>query len=140
MTLDDAIAVSRETAKVYARLGMADVASKHRQVSEWLMRSRDPEDSDEWLKRRIDALEDEVAEQRDEIEALEWDRDTWRMSAENARRENSKLRELVKVMWQDIPKSESCEFDVYAGHCTGNCKGECAFWYAMRELGIEVES
>ena len=54
--------------------------------------------------------------------------------------ENAKLRELVADMWVDIPKSEECKFDMSMGHCVGyvNCKGECQYWYRMRELGIEV--
>lgn len=55
--------------------------------------------------------------------------------------ENTKLRELVRDMWHDIPKSESCEFNIYLGHCTPKtpCNGECAHWYRMKELGIEVK-
>ena len=54
--------------------------------------------------------------------------------------ENAKLRELVRDMWRDIPKSESCGWDMDANCCTGcdECGGECSYWYRMRELGIEV--
>lgn len=55
--------------------------------------------------------------------------------------ENDKLRELVRDMWRDIPKSESCGWDTDANYCSGSdeCKGECAYWYRMHELGIEVD-
>lgn len=54
--------------------------------------------------------------------------------------ENAKLRELVRDMWHDIPKSESCGWDMSTNTCTGSdeCIGECSYWYRMRELGIEV--
>lgn len=56
--------------------------------------------------------------------------------------ENEKLRELVRDMWNDIPKSESCGWDMSTNTCTGSdeCIGECSYWYRMRELGIEVDS
>lgn len=125
MTLDEAIAVSRETAKVYSRLGMAEIASQHMQVTEWLMRSRDSEDSDEWLEKRIDELEDEVAEQSDDIEALVWDRDVCRRSAQQAQDENAKLRELVVLLWDTALHP--------------NTLGDGSYlMYRMRELGVEV--
>ncbi len=58
---------------------------------------------------------------------------------EKLKAENAKLRELCASMWQAIPKSESCEWDFKANCCTGDCNGECWYWYRMRELGIEVE-
>lgn len=56
------------------------------------------------------------------------------------RDENAKLLELVRDMWHDIPKSESCGWDMSTNTCTGSdeCIGECYYWYRMRELGIEV--
>ena len=55
--------------------------------------------------------------------------------------ENAKLKELVKDMWSDIPKTESCGWDMSANHCVGydKCKGECSYWYRMHKLGIEVD-
>jgi hypothetical protein len=53
--------------------------------------------------------------------------------------ENDKLKELCASMWKAIPKSESCEWDFEANCCTGDCNGECGYWYRMRDLGIEVE-
>lgn len=55
--------------------------------------------------------------------------------------ENSCLRELVRDMWHDIPKSESCGWDMSTNTCTGSdeCIGECSYWYRMRELGIEED-
>ena len=55
-------------------------------------------------------------------------------------RENAKLRELCANMWRDIPKTESCGWDMSTNTCTGSdeCIGECSYWYRMRELGIEV--
>ena len=55
--------------------------------------------------------------------------------------ENAKLRELVRDMWHDIPKSESCGWNMSTNTCTGSdeCIGECSYWYRMHELGIEVE-
>lgn len=54
---------------------------------------------------------------------------------------NAKLRELVRDMWRDIPKSESCGWDASANCCSGSdeCKGECAYWYRMHDLGVEVD-
>ena len=53
--------------------------------------------------------------------------------------DNAKLRELVRDMWQDIPKTE-CSFDVEEGCCDSyeDCHGECALWYRMLEMGIEA--
>ena len=55
--------------------------------------------------------------------------------------ENAKLRELLREMWVDVPKSDECKFDMSMGHCVGyvNCKGECQYWYRMRDLGVEVD-
>ena len=54
--------------------------------------------------------------------------------------ENAKLRELCADMWRDIPKTESCGWDMSANICTGydECHGECALWYRMHDLGIEA--
>ena len=54
--------------------------------------------------------------------------------------ENAKLRELVRDMWHDMPKSESCGWDSKHNHCTGydSCNGECSYWYRMNGLRIEV--
>lgn len=70
---------------------------------------------------------------RNRIQEISADRD--RLKAEN-----EKLRELVRDMWQDIPKTE-CSFDVEEGCCDSyeNCHGECALWYRMYELGIEAK-
>lgn len=53
--------------------------------------------------------------------------------------ENAKLRELVREVWDLVPKAD-CGWDMGANHCTGSdgCNGECGLWYEMRELGIEV--
>ena len=61
--------------------------------------------------------------------------------SERLKAENAKLRELVRDMWRDIPKSESCGWDASANCCSGSdeCKGECAYWYRMHELGIEAD-
>ena len=55
--------------------------------------------------------------------------------------ENAKLRELCANMWRDIPKTESCGWDMSTNTCTGSdeCIGECSYWYRMRDLGIEVD-
>ena len=55
--------------------------------------------------------------------------------------ENHKLRELVRDMWRDIPKTESCEWNTSSNTCDGadECNGECAFWHRMAELGIKEE-
>lgn len=55
--------------------------------------------------------------------------------------ENMKLRELVRDMWHDIPKTESCEWNTSSNTCDGadECNGECAFWHRMVELGIKEE-
>lgn len=55
--------------------------------------------------------------------------------------ENAKLRELCADMWRDIPKTESCGWDMSTNTCTGSdeCIGECSYWYRMRDLGIEVD-
>ena len=60
----------------------------------------------------------------------------WRMEERCAA-----LRELVADMWVDMPKSKECRFDTSTGHCVGykDCKGECQYWYRMRDLGVEVE-
>jgi hypothetical protein len=54
--------------------------------------------------------------------------------------ENERLRELCVDMWQRIPKTESCGWDMSANICTGydECHGECALWYRMHDLGIEA--
>ena len=51
------------------------------------------------------------------------------------------LKALVHDMWRDITKTESCGWDSSANTCTGSdeCRGECALWYRMHELGIEVD-
>lgn len=69
-----------------------------------------------------------IAEQHDEIAALKV--------------ENETLRELVRDMWHDIPKSESCGWDMSTNTCTGSdgCIGECSYWYRMHKLGIEVRA
>lgn len=62
-----------------------------------------------------------------------------RIEAERLVDENEKLRELVADMWRDLPKVESCEWDMDSNICTSDgCIGECSYWYRMRELGIEV--
>ena len=56
--------------------------------------------------------------------------------------ENAKLRDLVRDMWHDMPKSESCGWDSEHNHCTGydsSCNGECSYWYRMNGLGIEAD-
>lgn len=60
---------------------------------------------------------------------------------DEAREQIDHLRTLVRDMWRDIPKSESCGWDSDANCCSGSdkCQGECAYWYRMRELGIEVD-
>ena len=60
---------------------------------------------------------------------------------EKAVAENAKLRELCADMWRDIPKTESCGWDMSTNTCTGSdeCIGECSYWYRMRKLGIEME-
>lgn len=59
-----------------------------------------------------------------------------------AEAENTRLRELVRDMWHDIPKSESCGWDMSTNTCTGSdeCIGECSYWYRMRELGVKVDA
>ena len=59
-----------------------------------------------------------------------------------AEAESEKLRQLVRDMWRDVPKTESCGWDNSANTCTGSdeCHGECALWYHMRDLGIEVDN
>lgn len=54
--------------------------------------------------------------------------------------ENEKLRELVRDMWRDIPKS-NCDWSTNDGCCVGSdkCNGECSYFYRMRKLGIEVD-
>lgn len=55
--------------------------------------------------------------------------------------ENARLRELCADMWRDIPKTESCGWDMSTNTCTGSdeCIGECSYWYRMRDLGIEAK-
>lgn len=64
----------------------------------------------------------------------------WAEAYETLEAENEKLRQLVCDMWRDIPKTE-CSFDVEEGCCDSyeDCHGECALWYRMHELGIEVD-
>lgn len=52
-----------------------------------------------------------------------------------------RLEELCADMWRDIPKTESCGWDMSTNACTGSdeCIGECSYWYRMRTLGIEVD-
>ena len=59
---------------------------------------------------------------------------------EQLKAENEKLRELVRDMWRDIPKSEACAWDSSANTCIGSdsCIGECSYWYRMVKLGIEA--
>jgi len=55
------------------------------------------------------------------------------------KRENKKLRELVKDMWQTISKDDGCGWDMDANCCTSDeCNVSCKYWYRMKELGIEV--
>ena len=65
----------------------------------------------------------------------------WAEAYEALEAENEKLRKLVRDMWRDIPKTESCGWDSSANTCTGidECHGECALWHRMHELGIEVD-
>lgn len=61
--------------------------------------------------------------------------------SDELQRENAKLRELCADMWHDIPKTESCGWDMSTNTCTGSdeCIGECSYWCRMRDLGIEAK-
>jgi len=54
--------------------------------------------------------------------------------------QHEKLKQLCADMWYAIPKTESCGWDASANTCVGidECRGECALWYRMYELGVEV--
>jgi hypothetical protein len=55
------------------------------------------------------------------------------------KRENKKLRELVKDMWQAISRNDGCGWDIDANCCTSDeCNVSCKYWHRMKELGIEV--
>lgn len=86
-------------------------------------RPADCESCPTYIKR----LQDEFAELRAKNDEL--------------RANNAELSALVVDMWHDMPKSETCGFDVTEGICVGHesCNGECGYWYRMRRLGIEVD-
>jgi hypothetical protein len=79
---------------------------------------------------------DTVRELRDAADVI----DDLRRKCQDVQLENAKLRELVRDMWRDVPKTESCGWNSSANTCTGSdeCHGECALWHRMHELGIEV--
>lgn len=108
MTLDEAI----EHAEWAAQNCEGECSDEHRQLAEWLR---------------------ELGDEQRKVLIL--------MTEANAlRAENAKLRELCADMWRDIPKTESCGWDIYTNTCTGSgeCIGECSYWYRMNKLGIEV--
>lgn len=93
-------------------------------------------------------LYDENAKLREQVMQLgsDWESerdyaDQMEAKEKRAVAENTKLRELVRDMWHDIPKSEACAWDSSANTCTGSdsCIGECSYWYRMVKLGIEMD-
>lgn len=86
-------------------------------------------------------IELELCAEPTDADRLIAERTVWYLHAQNVEAENAKLRELVRDMWHDMPKSESCGWDSEHNHCTGydSCNGECSYWYRMNRLGIEVD-
>lgn len=82
-----------------------------------------------------EAERDRLLEYRERHDSLQ------RAKLAEIRDENAKLRELIKDMWRDIPKSEACAWDSSANTCIGSdsCIGECSYWYRMVKLGIEAD-
>lgn len=92
------------------------------------------------MRERIRKLENELREARHWLDRYSSRDVPLTVERERLRKENEKLRQLVRDMWRDIPKTE-CSFDVEEGCCDSyeNCHGECALWYRMHELGVEVD-
>ena len=93
-----------------------------------------------WL---ADNLEEHDSHMNEYVQAMRSAADTiWQLRNDcvDSRLENKKLRELVRDMWRDIPKS-NCDWSTEEGCCVGSdkCNGECSYFYRMRRLGIEVD-
>ena len=115
MTIDEAIEHAEERA-----CGNDRCAKDHAQLADWLR---------------------ELRRARMEIDLLKTLRDGFKADAQKYKDENDKLRELIKDMWRDIPKSEACAWDSSANTCIGSdsCIGECSYWYRMVKLGIDAD-
>jgi hypothetical protein len=119
MTLDEAI----EHAELVANNCESECSDEHRQLAEWLRELQE-------LKTENDALNGFLSDVAERCGTHE---------CPSLIAYVNKLKELCASMWKAIPKSESCEWDSEANCCTGDCNGECGYWYRMRELGIEAD-
>lgn len=92
------------------------------------------------MRERIHNLEDELREKSGWLDS--YARQFVPLKVENIKLndENTKLRELVKDMWQTISRDDRCGWDMGTNCCASDeCTVSCRYWYRMKELGIEVE-
>lgn len=119
MTLDEAIEHCEQT----ARSCDGECSDDHHQLAEWL--------------RELRRLREERDELRVNAMMAVIGRDTFRATSKRLRDENAKLRKLARDLWEEVPKSAGCGWYTADNCCTGECYGECIYWYRMKKLGVK---